>query len=206
MKKLILALLLASFYLNRFSTTWQIVNSGFTFSTATLTIQQDDNVNFVIESMHNAIEVSQSVWNADGNSPAIGFSVPFGGGNVSSTQLSVGTHYYVCSPHASLGMKGKIIVQAISGLNETKNESNILVYPNPVIDHFDVQFDFPESTIFEIKLFDIQGKLVKVLLPKTQVTGAFLQSFELAKETAPGVYLVKMTFGEINSFKKVVVL
>lgn len=206
MKKIILVLLFATIYLNGFSTSWEITNSGYTFSPATLTIKQGDNVNFVLESMHNAIEVSQSVWNANGNSPIIGFSVAYGGGTVSASQLTVGTHYYVCSPHAAFGMKGQIIVQVVSALDETKAGNGISVYPNPVIDHLNVQFNFSKSNVFEIKLFDLQGKMMKVLFPKAQVTGAFQQSFDLTKEIAPGVYVVNMTVGEESSFRKIVVL
>lgn len=206
MKKILLVLFFITFYVNGYSKIWEIKNSGFTFSPTTSTIQQGDSVNFKIESIHNAVEVSQSVWNANGNSPVIGFSTPYGGGLVLPVKLTLGTHYYVCTPHASFGMKGKIIVEQSSGLNETKKENDIMVYPNPVIDPVNVQCEFPVSTMFEIQLFDIQGNLIEVLLPKTQVSGIFLQTFNLAKETVTGVYLLKMTIGGTSSFKKLVVL
>ncbi|HEY6913881.1 MAG TPA: T9SS type A sorting domain-containing protein, partial [Paludibacter sp.] len=107
---------------------------------------------------------------------------------------------------ASSGMKGRIIVLPISSLTETKAISDIQVYPNPVVDLLNVRFDLSESAAFEIKLFDLQGKLVKVLLSKTQVNGPFLQSFNLTDKTAQGVYLVKMTLGERSIFRKVIVL
>lgn len=206
MKKIILFLLFATITLNAFSTTWQIVNSGITFSPSTLTIQQGDNVNFVLQSFHDAVEVSKSVWDANGNSPIIGFSVPFGGGNVSAAQLTLGTHYYVCEPHASLGMKGQIIVQSATGLNVPTAENSISVYPNPVVDHLNIQFNFTQSSTLEAALFDIQGKMVKVLLPKTNVFGAFLQSFDLSNQMTPGVYIVKMTAGDVNSYRKIVIM
>ncbi|HET7732735.1 MAG TPA: T9SS type A sorting domain-containing protein [Paludibacter sp.] len=206
MKRFILAFVFAAIYFNGYSVTREIVNSGFSFSPATLTIQQGDNVNFVLASIHNAIEVSQSVWNTGGNFPVTGFSVSFGGGNVSAAELTVGTHYYVCEPHASSGMKGRIIVLPISSLTENKTISDIQVYPNPVIDLLNVKFDLSTTTAFEIKLFDLQGKLVKVLLSKTQVNGPFLRSFNLTGETAQGVYLVKITLGERSIFRKVIVL
>jgi len=206
MKKIILFLLFSTIAMNAFSTTWQIVNSGFTFSPATLTIQQGDNVNFVLASIHDAVEVSQSVWNANGNSPIIGFSVPFGGGNVSAAQLTPGTHYYVCEPHAAGGMKGQIIVQPAAGLNDPKVENSISVYPNPVVNQLNIQIDFTQSSTLEVSLFDIQGKMVKLLLSKTNVNGLFLHSFDLSKQILPGVYIVKMTADEGNSFRKIVVL
>ncbi len=206
MKKFTLTLLLASIYLSGFSTSWEIINVGTTFSPATITIQQGDNVVFTLESIHNAIEVSQTVWNANGNSPGIGFSLPLGGGTVSAAELTVGTHYYVCFPHASLGMKGKIIVQAPTAIEEAKIESNLLVYPNIIVDHLNIKLDLPESNSIEIKLFNVQGKLVDILLSKTQITGLFLRSFDFSKEIPAGLYIVKMTIGEINTYKKIIVL
>jgi len=206
MKKLLLALLLSSFYINGFSTTWNISSVGFAFSPDSLTIEEGDNLNFVLGSTHNAVEVSQSVWNANGSSPIIGFSIPFGGGTVSAAQLTIGTHFYVCTPHVTLGMKGKIVVRALSGIDVTKNGNDFIVYPNPVVDKFNIQFYLTESKMLEIELFDIQGKLVKVLVPKTPVSGTFLRSFELVKGMAPGVYFIKMTLNDIHFFKKVIVL
>lgn len=91
------------------ATTHTIGNSGTSFSPASLSINLGDTVIFSIASSHNAVEVSQATWNGNGNTPLSGgFSVPFGGGTVVPT--STGTYYYVCSPHASLGMKGTITV------------------------------------------------------------------------------------------------
>lgn len=206
MKRFIVVSLFAAICSYGFSTTWTIVNSNFSFSPATLTIQQGDNVNFELASIHDAVEVSQSVWNANGNSPEIGFSVPFGGGNVSAAQLTPGTHYYVCSPHASSGMKGRIIVQPISGLTENEVVNDIQLYPNPVVNELNVRFDLSGSYLLEVKLFDLQGKLANVLFAKNQVAGPFVQTFDLAGKTAPGMYLVKMTLGEKSVFKKIVVM
>lgn len=206
MKRFIVVFLFAAICSYGFSTTWTIVNSGFAFSPATLTIQQGDNVNFVLESIHDAVEVSQSVWNANGNSPEIGFSVVFGGGSVSAAELTPGTHYYVCSPHASSGMKGRIIVQPISGLRENEAVNDIQLYPNPVVNELNVRFDLSGSYLLEVKLFDLQGKLANVLFAKNQVAGPFLQTFDLAGKAAPGMYLVKMTLGEKSTFRKIVIM
>lgn len=55
-----------------------------------------------------------ATWSVNGNTPLSGgFTRPFGGGLLTpSTGLTVGTHYYVCSPHASSGMKGIIVAAA----------------------------------------------------------------------------------------------
>jgi len=206
MKIIILTLLLSLIYLNGFGATWEITNSGLTFSPATTTIQLGDNVHFTLDSSHDAVEVSQAVWDANGSLPGTGFTVPFGGGTVSASALTVGTHYYVCTPHASLGMKGRIIVQAPTAVVETKVDNNLLIYPNVIVDHMNVKLDIQGSNSIEIQLFNLQGKLISNLLSKTEIYGIFSQSFDFSKQIAPGIYIVKITIGEINFYKKVVVL
>ncbi len=204
MKKIILALLLASSYLSGFSTTFNVATSGNTFTPASIIIKFGDNVNFAIESWHNAVEVSEDVWSANENSPVIGFSVPYGGGTVTPQQLSVGTHYYVCTPHAAMGMRGVIIVQAATVLDEALLENNVSVFPNPIVDQLNVRLNLTEATNLEVKLYDVQGKLVQTLLPIASVSGAFSQTFPISNELNPGVYFVRMTMGNNTTYKKVI--
>jgi plastocyanin len=205
MKKIILSLLLTSFCLNGFSKTWTVLSSGMTFSPSTITINQGDSVKFTIDASHNAVEVSQTVWNANGTTSNSGFSIPFGGGTVLPSKLAVGTHYYVCTPHATLGMKGKIVVQAATELLVSKAENAFSVYPNPVANQLNVQLNFAVLTKVELSLFDIQGKLVTLLLPSTPMVGSSTQSFALPGKMVPGVYTIQLQAGSTTSFQKIVV-
>jgi len=132
MKTILSLLLLVLSTSISFSTSWTINNSGNTFSPSTITIVVGDDVTFNLESVHNAVEVSQATWNANGTAAlAGGFQVALGGGPVQAALLGVGTHYYVCTPHASLGMKGTIIVQNATGIEENKLPAGFSIYPNP---------------------------------------------------------------------------
>jgi plastocyanin len=132
MKKLLFSILFCAIVTAGFCTTWTITNSGFTFSPSTITITVGDDVNFTLASVHDAVEVSQATWNLNGNTPLSGgFQTAFGGGTVLPAQLTVGTHYYVCEPHASMGMKGTIIVQASTGIEDDPSLADLSVYPNP---------------------------------------------------------------------------
>ncbi len=206
MKKILLTLFLFSLASTGFSKTWTILSSGMTFSPATVTINQGDSVKFTLDASHNAVEVSQTVWNANGTTSNNGFSIPFGGGTVIPAKLAVGTHYYVCTPHASLGMKGKIVVQAATGVLETKTESSFIVYPNPIVDHLNVQLNLTEATLVEIELFDLQGKQIGILMPQTPLVGSHVQSVYLPGNLIPGVYLVRLNTGNRTNFQKVVIL
>jgi len=184
------------------------LNIGITFSPSTLTINQGDVVTFTLNSiLHNAIEVSQATYTADGITPLSGgFSVPFGATSFSVGQLSVGTHYYVCENHVTLGMKGIIIVQGTLAVPETNLQKEVLIYPNPAKDYLTVQYNPSGSDVIELKLFDLQGKLVNVLLQKTQVSGLFTGRFLLNTISAPGVYVIQISTGDKNSYQKVVIM
>ncbi len=89
-----------------------IIAVGNTFSPDTLTVTIDDTISFNIGSTHNAVEVSDSTWIANGTASNGGFNIPFGGGTFIPTTAQ--TYYYVCQPHVvTMGMKGVIIANAL---------------------------------------------------------------------------------------------
>jgi plastocyanin len=122
------------------ATVFKVINGGTKFSPATTTITFGDTVNFVLESIHNAEEVSQATWSTNGNTllPG-GFATGFGGGMVLPAQLAVGTHYFVCDPHAAMGMKGTIIVKSASGIDENQFTPPVSIFPNPADDFITVK-------------------------------------------------------------------
>lgn len=130
MKKILISLAFTLISGAAFCTIVTVTTPGFTFSPSTITINQGDTVNFSIASIHDVVEVSQPTYAANGNTALQGgFSTPYGGGMVLSAQLSVGTHWYVCEPHAFMGMKGRIIIQSATGIAENNLSANISVYP-----------------------------------------------------------------------------
>jgi plastocyanin len=143
-----------------FSTSWTITNSGDSFSPVTITITVGDDVTFNLEAIHNAVEVSQATWNANGTSMlAGGFQVGLGGGQVQASQLGIGTHYYVCVPHASSGMKGTIIVQNVTGIRENKLPPGLSIYPNPSVVSLTVKANDGE-TGSGFYIADLAGRIV----------------------------------------------
>lgn len=99
-------------YLN-YATTHTVSNSGNTFTPDAITVMVGDTINFTIAAMHDVVEVDMAEYMSNGNTPLSGgFSLPFGGGQLIATAGMAGMHYYVCTPHAALGMKGTIDVQA----------------------------------------------------------------------------------------------
>ena len=144
---------------------------------------------------HDAKEVSQATYNSNGNTAlAGGFQTAFGGGIVLPTQLTLGTHYYVCTPHASVGMKGTINVVSTTGVNF----SSLLlgspeVYPNPAKNNFMVSFQLAKSAAVKVLLFGLDGRLVINEEISNAVAGEFTKAINLeGVKTVSGIYLLEV--------------
>jgi plastocyanin len=204
MKKVLLTILILLSGAICFSKTWIITNSdAFTFTPATVTITLGDSVNFQLASIHDALEVSLATWNVNGTTPLPGFSTPDGGGLVLPAHLTVGTHYYVCMHHvASNGMKGMIIVQSVTGIEETAMLANISIYPNPTNGKFNLEFnnaDIPSEKDCNLEIYNINGQKIyqtPVLYPTSE--------FDLSTQSN-GIYFIKIKNGQAVLTKKIVI-
>lgn len=92
-------------------TTVNTEDSILVFMPEDITISAGDTVRFVMTETHNALEVSRETYDARGTTPLDGgFEVDFGQtGEV--TFDTPGVHYYVCTPHVTVGMIGTITVE-----------------------------------------------------------------------------------------------
>ena len=174
-----------------------IINSGFTFSPNSVTINIGDTVKFQLASIHNALEVSETTWNANGNTPLPGgFNTPFG--NSELTGLSAGVHYFVCSNHYAMGMKGKITVNSTSGNADNKVETRKFnIFPNPTKGKFTLQFNGPDGTAGSwtgsdphtgIEIFNILGEKIADLSGLTSSS-----SNEIDLTSVPdGIYFIRL--------------
>ncbi len=162
MKKLYPFIILAflfMLYMPSKATTWIITSPGNTFSPSTITITLGDTILFNINGSHNVVEVSQATWNANGNVSNFGFSLPFGGGMLIPT--FVNTYYYVCQPHAFMGMKGQIIVNPSTGIPAVSDKDRLLKFlPNPTSTQTRVHTGIPDGLSNNLTVFDITGKVV----------------------------------------------
>ncbi len=197
MKKIVLSFLLFTLGTASFCTTRQITNAGFTFSPATVTIALGDSVNFTLAASHDALEVSEATWNANGTTPLPGgFHTPFGGGLVLPAQLGVGTHYYVCTNHVGSGMKGMIIVQNNAGIADNKLQAGISVYPNPANSSMTITAS-KDLVGSQYLISDQTGR--KVLDGKL----AHEETLVDISQLTPGVYLIQVVGQKRSSIKLV---
>jgi len=191
-----------------FSTTHIITNSGFAFSPGSITIFAGDTINFVLETIHNAREVSQATWNANGTTSNGGFDLPFGGGKVVLTQT--GVHYYVCVPHASMEMKGTITVNPATDIEPDDgtipaNFSLMQNYPNPFNPETVISFSIPKRDYTSLKIFDVLGNEIAVLFADELSAGKY--SYKWNAESFPsGVYFYRLESGSFIATKKLILM
>jgi plastocyanin len=138
------------------ATTFTISTSGFTFAPSSITVTDQDTIQFVVGGGHNATEVSQTTWNANGTTVLAGGFAYQSGTNI-LTGLTAGTRYYVCTPHVGLGMKGQITITSTVGISNNTANKNLLLFPNPIKDKFTVNLKGNETSI---KIYDVLGKTI----------------------------------------------
>ncbi|HMC97526.1 MAG TPA: plastocyanin/azurin family copper-binding protein [Flavobacteriales bacterium] len=129
--------------------------SGFTWSPSLLTVTAGTPITFIVNGNHHAREVSQATWNANGTTSNGGFD--FTTGTHTLTLTIPGTYYYVCVPHASMGMKGRIVVETNTGVSES-NSPVFGIYPNPASEEITV--NSAPSSGMQLSMIDAQGREV----------------------------------------------
>lgn len=202
-KNLLLTSLASLMTLTTYSAQHIVSNSGTTFTPAEITIEPGDTVVFNIGSMHNAIEVSQDTYNANGNTSNGGFTVPFDGGSVSFPDA--GTYYYVCEPHAEFGMKGIIHVEHISKTVTTIFDKNFEVFPNPANEFISINYNLEKLANVELSLISLTGREVLVLKDELQNAGKHVITSSFDERLSPGIYFVKLKAGDAVLVRKLLV-
>lgn len=158
--------------------------------------------------MHNAREVSQATWNSNGTTSNGGFQVPFGGGIVVLTEVK--TYYFVCVPHAGLGMKGTITVSSVTDVNEsieTYPKQIILHqnYPNPFNPSTTISFAVARSGYISLKVFNIIGQEVDNLLEKFLTAGNYSIIYN-PQNISSGMYIYVLQSDGYTQRRKMVII
>lgn len=146
--------------------THELTNVGNSFSPAVINMVAGDQIHLVLANPHTCTEVDQATWDANGNTPNAGFNFPAGEHTFSLDVL--GTYYYVCTPHAGMGMKGQIIVTSGTGVQEAPAGDAVQITPNPALNEVRIT-GLGQGQIAMI--YDAAGKLA---LEATPIAGGML--------------------------------
>jgi plastocyanin len=171
-----------------------IVNSSYTFSPDDVTINVGDTVNFSLASIHDVVEVSKDVYDAKGNTSNGGFKLNYGGGIIAFK--NAGVFYYVCEPHASMGMRG--IIRVTDGTVTNVDNSQLLmsdiikVYPNPVSDFLNVELNLKNAEFANVRILNLNGQQVKLFKNIFFQQGKSSQKLILDKNLKQGSYVLEV--------------
>lgn len=185
--------------------TFTVSISGTSYTPSSLTVSVGDVVTIAASSSHPLVEVDQTTWNASGNTPSgSGFGTKTSA--YTFTVTSAGTIYYVCQFHASMGMKGQIIVNSATNVTEQAfNSANLLLFPNPATDRFTVKFSTIEKIKLTAKLYSVCGQNMGELFTKEFNPGQNAVRIELEQPVAPGVYFVEFMSDKQKFVKRIVI-
>lgn len=167
-----------------------VFSQGLSYSPAVVNAVIGDTIVFSA-SGHPTLEVSQATWNVNGTSALPGgFSLPSGTGQVILT--AAGTHYYVCTLHASAGMKGQINVTSPSSIGYiiTAMNNKGMVYPNPAVSQLNIITGsaFINKNV-TLSIFDMTGRMVH---SQSYMTGAFGDIITDVAFLQQGIYLAEV--------------
>lgn len=91
------------------------------------------------------------------------------------------------------------------GLNSISAvKQNMVIFPNPSSEYIKIQLNVSEPNLVEIKLYNIEGKLIDILLSEQLSSGPVSYDFTTDKYT-PGIYFMKVTTGDDVLFEKVII-
>jgi len=92
-----------------------------------------------------------------------------------------------------------IVVVDNTGIDEMLSVANISMYPNPVSDKLNIQFDSYQHEVINMEIIDLTGRIVK--------RGELLQQHNVIdlSDINQGVYFVRLSNGEVSNSRKILV-
>ncbi|MCW8804049.1 MAG: T9SS type A sorting domain-containing protein, partial [Ignavibacteriaceae bacterium] len=78
-------------------------------------------------------------------------------------------------------------------------------YPNPFNPVTNIEFDVLRNSFVDLKVYDIQGREVSVLVTKQLPAGHYKVSFN-AEDLTSGIYFYKILMDEFYAIKKMVLM
>jgi plastocyanin len=183
--------------------------SGMQFTPSTIQAASGDQIHIILPPTYSFTQVSKSVWINNQNIPLSGGIqfLPGSGGGI-FTFSGMDTLYFVSSPHAAIGVKGKIVVTSLSGLRDplTSKISDINLFPNPGKETATLSFYLPKPGIVEVNMFNAIGKKTKTLtLNKNLTEGEHSLQLDLGG-LPQGMYFVEITFSNHKFVKRLYVV
>ena len=78
-------------------------------------------------------------------------------------------------------------------------------YPNPFNPSTNIQYDLPKDNFVTIKIYDLLGKEVLILVNEEKTAGSYIISFN-ASNLSSGIYYYKIKAGSFEQVRKMILL
>jgi hypothetical protein len=98
----------------------------------------------------------------------------------------------------------QIFFELITGVGKIQSGSNFSIFPNPFSHSATVRFTISKTEKVSLKIFDLNGRLIKTLVDNTFKVGEYQVKWKADAETE-GVYFLQMQTVENTSMKKLIV-
>jgi len=88
---------------------------------------------------------------------------------------------------------------------KSKNSTKIENYPNPFSESTTIRYSVPTNSIVTIKLYDLNGRLLKTILNEQKNTGDYELNFR-SENLQSGTYLYQVQVGDIIGAQKMLII
>jgi plastocyanin len=181
-KNLILLFTVCMFASSSFATIHTITVMSSSFSPATLNVNVNDTIIWVLGSgshttTSTTIPAGAMPWDSPINSstPAFGYEVTV-----------AGTYNYKCTPH---GFTGQFIATGTSGITAPIPVTDFNIYSTGS-SAYTVSYNVMHSSNVQISLYDLTGKAVRKLSSSPKAAGEYKEVYYL-DDLRKGIYLVE---------------
>ena len=127
-------------------------------------------------------------------------------GKLSSSNYIAHIGYWT-KPHAPYGVEE---TDQLQNLNKPIVFSLNQNYPNPVLSKTVIKYAIPKTCKVELKLYDVTGRQVTVLVDENQKPGYYKVNWHIRnvseKQLANGVYFYRLKAGDFVATKKMVIV
>ncbi len=96
-------------------------------------------------------------------------------------------------------------VPTFTGVTENQEKISFAVTPNPVNSESTINYSLHALSDVTITLYDINGKMVKVLFGDNQAAGNYSLPLSLNGKVKPGIYFVKMYTGKTQHTERILI-
>ncbi|MEI6852603.1 MAG: T9SS type A sorting domain-containing protein [Bacteroidota bacterium] len=91
------------------------------------------------------------------------------------------------------------------GITENQDKETFSVSPNPINSESTINYSLNTLSDVTISLYDINGKLVKVIFDDNQASGNYSMPLSLNGKVKPGVYFLKMYTGKTQHTERILI-